>query len=106
MVAPLIFILVFGLMEWSRMEMIRQATSTAAFNAARMGTIPGVTTTDVRDRAQRILDVYMVNTSNITATITDAKSTVSVTVPMNENSWFLKKIYGDLTIGRDFTIHR
>jgi len=106
MVAPFVFILVFGLMEWARAEMIRQATSTAAFNAARLGTVPGTTTTEVEDKAAAFLDVYFVSNATIVATITEDESTISVSVPMADNSWFLKQFFGNLTIHRDFTLRR
>ena len=40
-VIPVILLFVFGLIEWGRFEMMRQASSTAAFYAARTGSIPG-----------------------------------------------------------------
>ena len=103
-VAPFVFLLVFGLMEWARAEMVRQATSTAAFNAARMGTVPGTTEIEVEQKAEEFLNVYFINNATISATITEDESTISLSVPMADNSWFLKRFFGNVIIQRDFTL--
>ncbi len=104
LIAPAIFLLVMGLMEWARFEMIRQVSSTAAFSAARVGTLPGATTSDVEDRVDQILDVYSITQATRTATINNDEAIVSIQIPMASNSWFLKKYFGSAVIQRSFTL--
>lgn len=54
-VAPVFFILVFGLIEFSRMVMCHQVLTSAAREAARAGTVPGATSSDVTQRGNDIL---------------------------------------------------
>lgn len=104
-VAPIIFLLVFGMMEWSRVEMIRQVSSTAAFSAARLGTIPGTTTTEMEQRVDDILDIYSIEASTVTATISGGESNVDIQILMSQNSWFLKRFFGDAAIERSFVLN-
>ena len=104
LIAPAIFLLVMGLMEWARFEMIRQVSSTAAFSAARVGTLPGATTSDVESRVDQILDVYSITQATRTATINSDEATVNIQIPMASNSWFLKKYFGSAVIQREFTL--
>lgn len=104
LVIPIIFTLVFGLVEWGRFEMVRQVTSTAAFNGARMGTLPGATSTDVENRVDEILGIYFVTGATTTATLTETDANVIVSVPMNQNGLALLRFFGDMTLQREFTL--
>jgi hypothetical protein len=84
--------------------MIRQVSSTAAFSAARVGTLPGATTNDVESRVDEILDVYAITQASRTATISSDEATVSIQIPMAANSWFLKRYFGTAVIKRNFTL--
>ena len=103
LVAPAIFILVFGLMEWSRFEMIRQVSSTAAFSAARVGTLPGATVAEMEQQVDDVLAVYAITNATRSGSRTDDQATVSVSIPMAQNSWFIKNLFGSAAIERDFT---
>ena len=92
-VLPIIFIFFFGLWEWSRVEMIRQVSETAAFEAARLGTIPGKTATDMEDHANRILDLYMISSADINATVNTVNSEVFIEVPFEDNTWISSRIF-------------
>ena len=102
--APLIFLVVFGLMEWARAENIRQIASTAAFNGARVGTLPGATTAEMEQRANDILDIYFVSSATVTGTISGTEATMHVSIPLGQNSWFIKRFFGNATVVRDFTL--
>lgn len=103
-VVPIIFTLVLGLLEWGRFETLRQASSTAAFNAARLGTIPGATSTDMQQRAEEVLDTYLVQGAIVSSAVTPDSVTVTVQIPMNQNLWFLSQFFGNVTIEREFTL--
>ena len=105
LVLPISFAIVLGLMEWGRFEMVRQVTSTAAFNGSRLGSIPGATDVDVEARVNDILGVYFVTGATVTSTFSIEETTVLVQVPMDQNSFFLKHLFGSLTLEREFTIY-
>lgn len=104
-VVPLILLFVFALIEWGRFEMVRQVTSTAAFNAARRGTIPGTSSDDVIQTADDILELYFVSDATTTTDITSERATITVEVPMATNGFVLNRFFGDVTISRDFTLY-
>lgn len=104
LVIPIIFTLVFGLVEWGRFEMVRQVTSTAAFNGARLGTLPGATSADVEARVDEILGIYFVTGATTTATLTETDTTVHVSVPMSQNSLAIMRFFGDMVLQREFTL--
>lgn len=104
MVAPIVLLMFLGLIEWGRFEMVRQVTSTAAFNAARSGAIPGLTPEDATNRASEVLSVYFVNGATVTTDITPEYSNVHISVPMNQNSLLLGKFFGSSTLDREFTV--
>lgn len=104
LVVPIILTLVFGLMEWGRFEMIRQVSSTAAFNAARQGCLPGAVSTEVEDRVDSILDIYFISGATTEVTLSETETTVHVSVPVNENSLFLLRFFGNMTVEREFTL--
>jgi Flp pilus assembly protein TadG len=104
LVAPAIIILVLGLMEWSRFEMIRQVSSTAAFAAARVGTLPGATESDMEQHVDSVLSVYAISQATRVGTLTADEANISISVPMANNSWFIKKLFGNAVIQRDFTL--
>jgi Flp pilus assembly protein TadG len=104
MIAPFIFLIVFGLMEWARFEMIRQAAATAAFNAAREGTIPGMTNAEIESSANAILDVYSVSDATVTGDISSTESSVTIAIPLSQNSWFLGRFFGGSSINRSFKL--
>ena len=105
LVLPLLLTIVFGLLEWGRFEMCRQASSTAAFNAARLGAIPGSSSADAEARAAAILDNYFINGASVTANLTSDGATVLVSVPMDQNSLALMRFFGNVTIEREFTLN-
>lgn len=86
-VAPFIFFLFFGFWEWSRVEMIRQTSTTACFEAARRGTLPSATPAQMSQVADRVLSTYTVQNYIFSSSIDTAgrQSTATVTVPLDDN---------------------
>ena len=109
LVSLVFFTLVFGMVEFSRLNIIRHAADNAAYEGARVGIVPGATVAEVEAAAQRMLDVVGVGTSTVVVTpdplTTDADDvTVSVTVPVAENSWMVPKFSNGLTIQSSTTL--
>ena len=103
-VIPIVLIFILGLLEWGRLEMVRQVMSSASFNAARTGTLPGASEADVAQTATNFLDIYFVTGATVTSTISPTECTVHISVPYSQNSFVLGKFFGDSTIEREFKL--
>lgn len=99
-VLPVIFLLFFGFWEWSRVEMIRQAATTASFEAARRGTLPSATTAEMETVAQNVLSTYFVNGAVVTPAIDTAnsRSEVTISVPLNQNLWIGAHVFDEQNV--------
>ena len=95
-VAPLFFLLVFGMIEFGRMVMIQQVITNASREGARKAVLDGASSSNVKSSVV----TYMANggvtiaTSNVTISPTDPSTatagtpiTVTVTVPFSQVSW-------------------
>ena len=93
---PLLLLIVFGSLEFSRANMIRNMCENAALEGARAGMIPGATAQDCRDAANRLLDIIGIQNATVTiepSTIIPATPDVAVTVsiPLADNSLPMSK---------------
>jgi Flp pilus assembly protein TadG len=95
-VAPVFFLLVFGMIEFGRMVMIQQVITNASREGARKAVLDGSTESNVKSSVV----TYMANggvtiaTSNVTVNPTDPSAaaagspiTVTVSVPFSQVSW-------------------
>ena len=103
-VLPIILALFFALWEWSRVELIRQVSATACYQAARRGTLPNATAVDVREVADLVLDTYFVKNSTVIASTAGGETTVNVSVPLDDNLWTVGKFFAGRDVTSDFTL--
>ena len=113
-IAPIFFSVVFGLIEFSRMVMCYQVMTNAAREAAREGTLAGISTSDVIDRANTVLQAGAV--SGATASVQPAQVavleqgesfTVTVQGPYNAMGWLpVPQWLGGRMIGSSVTMKR
>jgi Flp pilus assembly protein TadG len=91
-VAPLLFLLILGLVEFARMMMVQQILTNGAREGARNAVLPAATQTT----AQGVIDTYMQNNgiTGYSASMTDPGAaqpgdpiTVTVSVPYSNVSW-------------------
>ncbi len=95
-VAPLFFLLVFGMVEFGRMVMIQQVITNASREGARKAVLDGASSSNVKSAVV----TYMSNggvtiaTSNVTISPADPTTavagspvTVTVSVPFSQVSW-------------------
>lgn len=93
-IAPLLFMLVFGMIEFGRLMMVEQILTNASREGARRGILEAATSAEV----QTVVEDYLKNTSISGATVTVSPSslshvgfgepvTVTVSVPYNQVSW-------------------
>lgn len=108
-VAPIFFILMLGAFEFSRMNMIRNTASNAAYEAARLAMVPGATSAEATAEANRILGVL--GTRNAAVTINpavideaDDEITVTISVPFDDNAFLLPVFFGNMNITTQSTL--
>lgn len=91
-VAPIVFLIILGSIEFGRLNIVRHAVANAAYESARYGIVPGSTAAEISDYAQQHLGILGINGASVTvtpSTILDETEeiTVEVVVPMDQNSW-------------------
>ena len=89
--APILLLIVFGGIECSRANMMRNAAEVAAIEGARVGIVPGATAQKCKDRALEELAILKVvdgdvQVSPAVITNTTTEVTVVVTIPLSKNS--------------------
>jgi Flp pilus assembly protein TadG len=93
-VVPVLILLIFGMLEFSRLMMVEQVLVNAAREGARKASLPGTTTSDVTT----VVNDYLTNSGISGAnapTVSPAPDsanagdaiTVTVSVPFNNVSW-------------------
>ena len=92
-VAPVFFVLVFGMIEFGRMVMVQQIITNAAREGTRLAIVPGATTTQVVTAVNTYLSGSSINGATATvspdpsATTYGSSITVTVSVPFTAVSW-------------------
>ena len=98
-VVPIILTMFLGAIELTRMNFIRQTAANAAYEAARKAIVPGNTIQDARTEALRLLNTLGVGRgANIAVTTTLSRVTVTVTIPISQNSWGLTRFTGGMNV--------
>ena len=94
LVAPLLLLMVMGMIEYGRMVMVQQVITNATREGARRAVLDGSTTGDVTAAVQTFLTNARVNGAVVSVTPDPPSSasfgepvTVSVQVPFSEVSW-------------------
>lgn len=109
--APILFMFTFASLEFSRVNMIRQTVENAMYEGCRRGIVPGATAQDCRDSAQEVLNAIAVTNTSITVNpsviVEDTPEvTVSIVVPVSDNSWVAPLFFGGLEISNSMTLRR
>ena len=108
---PLVLLLFFGSIEFSRVNMLRHSAAQAAYEGARRGIVPGATAADVRAAASAIMDAafaanYTVDVVPATITPTTTYVTVNISLPLATNSWVVPNYFASQTLTKSFTLER
>ena len=104
-IAPLFFMMVFGIIEFGRALMVQQILTNASREGARRAIVEGTTASEVEE----LVDDYLTNASvsgtttavspNVLATAgMGEKVTVTVSVPYAEVAWLPSWFLGDNTL--------
>ena len=99
-VAPLLFMLTLGMMEVSRMVMVKQLLINASREGARLAVLPGTTSDEVLALVSHELTTYSVNGVNVQIQPSSLASaaagtpvTVSLDVAAASVSWIPKPLF-------------
>ncbi len=109
--APLLFLIFFAGLEFSRANMVRNVTENAALEGARMGILPGALAQDCVDKANAELLKLKINGAAVAVTPpvithTTPHITVTVSVPLALNSLPLSKFVMGTTLVQSITLAR
>lgn len=111
LVAPVLFLMVFASIEFSRAVMLRHTCDIAAAEGARHGILPGATAAECRTRALAELSVLGVRgatatVSPTTLSNTDTEVTVTVSVPIDTNGYIFPRFFIGKSIRSVVTLQR
>jgi Flp pilus assembly protein TadG len=113
-VAPVFFLLVFGMIEYGRMVMVQQILTNAAREGARVGILDNSTEATVQAAVDQYLTAANINgaTRSVTPNPPSSASsgspvTVTVSVPFTQVSWLPSPFYlGSTTLSYTATMRR
>jgi Flp pilus assembly protein TadG len=101
--APVAFMMVFALIEFSRLAMLNNTAENAAYEGCRAAIIPGGTAEKARAAASRLM--ISVGAVNPTITVTPPliletvdEVTVEVRLQLNQNGWIIPLFTKDKTL--------
>jgi Flp pilus assembly protein TadG len=108
---PLVLLLFFGAIEFSRVNMLRHTLTAAAYEGARRGIVPGATADDVRTTATDVLGCafatgYTIDVAPATITAATTEVTVTISLPIEQNSWIACMFFSGKTLSKSFTLRR
>jgi Flp pilus assembly protein TadG len=101
MVVPIIFTLFLGSIEITRLNFIRHTIANAAYEGARAAIVPDGTANDAITEARRLLTNMGCGVdADITAVVNATSAQVTVSVPVDKNSWGLGRFTSGLNVSR------
>ncbi|WP_315849866.1 TadE/TadG family type IV pilus assembly protein [Blastopirellula marina] len=101
-VAPLFFLLVFGMIEYGRMVMVQQVITNASREGARRAVLDGATTSEVVAAVEEFLEQASVSGGNLEIRVSpDPPGSasngdpvgVTISVPFSDVSWMPSPMY-------------
>ena len=99
-VAPLFFLLVFGMIEYGRMVMVQQIITNASREGARRAVLDGATATEVQNEVDDFLAQSSISGADVTVIPADPATaafgepiTVTVSIDFVEVSWLPSPMY-------------
>ena len=109
MTVPLVFLLFFGAIDFSRFNMLSHSIDNAAYEGARRGIVPGATTDEVRAEVERLLAIVGARSATIEIQPDEIRSdtqniTVSVSLPMNLNAYLAPRFLEGKTVAASCTL--
>jgi Flp pilus assembly protein TadG len=116
-VAPLLFLLIFGLVEISRGFMVTHLLQDSARKGCRAGVVPGVTSAAIRQKVESILAAQGLKGATVIIKVNDTegevsnaasndKITVVISIPVSEVTWVPGMEFLNGNLGAMYTLRR
>ena len=110
-VAPIVFLFLFTLFEFARVDVIRHSIESAAYEGARSAIVPNASADRARTAALQNLDAIMAINADVTinpAVITPLTPEVTVTVeiPLDDNAWVFPRFFRGRRLTSSVTLRR
>jgi|SaaInlStandDraft_1057018.scaffolds.fasta_scaffold27528_2 Flp pilus assembly protein TadG len=111
LVLPLALFIVFGLVEFSRVNMIRNTMQNAAYEGARAGILRGGSVNKAKREAKAILATINIKNPRVrvtpdTITNETPEVEVKITVQLGDNMWVTPKYFANTRMVKSFTLTR
>lgn len=107
LVAPIVFALFLGSIEITRLNFLRHTAANAAYEGARASILPGSTSADgIAEATQLLNDVGAGNGAVVNLVSTPDSIQVTVTIPVDQNSWGLGRFTKNLNLVQSCTLRR
>lgn len=108
-VAPVFFMILFAMFEFSRLNVIRHTADNAAYEAARLAIVPGAEAADAIAEANRLLGAVGARGASVTVDppnlgVDTRQVTVAVEVPMSQNAFVVSRFTGTTTLRSQSTL--
>ena len=102
-VAPLFFLILFTMIEFSHLVTIRNAAHNAVYEGARLIVVPGATPEEGEEEVTRIMNIIGVHHFDVNVTpreIDENTQSVNVelTIPYSANAIFVPRFANDITV--------
>jgi Flp pilus assembly protein TadG len=109
-VAPIFFLLIFGMIEFGRIVMVQQVLTNASREGARIAVLDGTTLSEVEAKVEDYLAGARISGANVEVTATDDQTelekpfaqsdyadaiNVTVSVPFRQVSWLPSSFFGN-----------
>lgn len=111
LVAPILFLFIFGIIEFARLNMLRNTIENAAYEGARRGIVPGATISAIEARAREELGIININNASIDVTpavieTNTPEISVTVSVPLSGAGWLFQLSQRSSVMSRSITLKR
>lgn len=105
---PLYFFLLFGAIEFARVNTVLHTIENAAYEGTRRATIPGATAAQAEAVAREVLDAVSVADATVsvvppTLTGLEEEVTVEISVPLDSNAWISPVFFAGASLTRSCT---
>ena len=111
LVVPVLFLFIFGIIEFARLNMLRNSIENAAYEGARRAIIPGATADDAEAEALLVMKAISVHNAKVavspgTIHSTTPEVTVTVDVPLSGAAWVIYVSSRKNVMSRSITLKR
>lgn len=108
---PVFLLIIFGCVEMTRLNMLKNSAEHAAYAGARIAAVPGSSADDAIAKAAG--ELALVSAKDVTVDVspavlldTTSEITVTVSMPLNSNSWVAPRFLKDKVLTRSCTLTR